>query len=232
MTVAAVIVPSDASDALAEASGRASVRRIVDVAWAGGAMPIIVVATDPGDAVSGVLLGSPAVLVEPSDDGIGPYRTGAAAAAATVQETTALLLWPGRMTWVDPETVTSLIEAHGARATELVRPVHDRRPGWPLLVPVTSADAVGDEDPADAGLPLIGEDVSLLELGDPGSVLGREVSLDELPGYHGPPEPVAGPPPEWGAAAAETPDPETTDPETPDPEMSDPEAPEPGATDP
>ena len=48
----------------------------------------------------------------------------------------------------------------------------------------------------------------LLELGDPGSVLGREVELDALPDYAGPPEPVGGPPPEWGAAAAETPDPE------------------------
>jgi hypothetical protein len=49
-----------------------------------------------------------------------------------------------------------------------------------------------------------------LELGDPGSVLGREVELDALPDYAGPPEPVGGPPPEWGAAAADTPDPEVS----------------------
>jgi len=47
-----------------------------------------------------------------------------------------------------------------------------------------------------------------VELGDPGSVLGNEVAIDDLPDYAGPPEPVGGPPPEWGAAAAETPEPE------------------------
>ena len=50
-----------------------------------------------------------------------------------------------------------------------------------------------------------------VELGDPGSVLGAEVDLDELPDYAGPPEPVGGPPPEWGAAAAEQPEPELSE---------------------
>ena len=38
------------------------------------------------------------------------------------------------------------------------------------------------------------------------------VDLDDLPDYAGPPEPVGGPPPEWGAAAADTPEPELGDP--------------------
>ena len=63
---------------------------------------------------------------------------------------------------------------------------------------------------------LAGVAISRVELGDPGSVLGSEVDLHELPDYAGPPEPVGGPPPEWGAAAADTPDPEVTfDPEVP-----------------
>ena len=47
MTVGAVIVPDGVAEALADATGRAAVRRIVDSAWAGGAIPIIVVAADP-----------------------------------------------------------------------------------------------------------------------------------------------------------------------------------------
>ena len=44
---------------------------------------------------------------------------------AEVRDTTAVLLWPARMTWVGPETITSLIEAHGTG------PAHDAaaRPG-------------------------------------------------------------------------------------------------------
>ena len=57
-----------------------------------------------------------------------PARWSAARSSrfAEVSETTAVLLWPARMTWVGPETITSLIEAHGwivARdaATDLAR---------------------------------------------------------------------------------------------------------------
>jgi hypothetical protein len=122
-----------------------------------------------------------------------------------VAETKAVLLWPARMTWVDPETVTSLIEASGASSAPR-RPAFAGEPGWPILM---SGDVAGewlDGGTGSLGDILAGRPIATSELGDPGSVLGREISLDDLPAYSGPPEPIAGPPPEWGAAAAERPD--------------------------
>jgi hypothetical protein len=112
------------------------------------------------------------------------------------------------MTWVDPETVTSLIEASGARLAPR-RPVHGGTPGWPVLLPIDAAHARLDGASGSLETAVAGDDIAISELGDPGSILGREVNLDDLPRYAGPPEPLGGPPPEWGAAAAETPDPES-----------------------
>lgn len=204
MTVAAVVVPDGVAEALSDAVGRTGVRRIIDVAWAGGAMPIVIVTADPDGAVAATIAGSPALLVEPGRaSGLETWRLGAQAAADAVSGTSAVLLWPGRMTWTDPETVTSLIEAHGRDPSAVLRPGRAGRAGWPVLVPgelvPAVLGAVGGtiEDAVDriAAAPL--------ELGDPGSVLGREVGLDDLPDYEGPPEPVGGPPPDWGAAAAD-----------------------------
>jgi hypothetical protein len=198
VTVAAVIVPRDAEEALADAAGRAAVRRIVDIAWAGGALPLVVVVDDPDGMVAAAVAGSPAHVV-PAPDGGAPYRAGAAAASDAVVGTDAWLLWPGSRTWVDPETVTSLIEAHGARPDEVLRPAHDGQPGWPLLVPVAGLELLDELDVAEA-------DAAPLDLGDPGSVVTLAVAIDAVPDYLGPPGPVAGPPPDWGAAAAEEPD--------------------------
>jgi hypothetical protein len=207
MTVAAVIVPESVSEALSDATGRTAVRRIVDAAWAGGAMPIIVVAADPDAEVAAALAGSPAVLVEPGKaSGVGTYLLGAQAAEASVRETSAVLLWPGRMTWTDPETATSLIEAHGLDPDALIRPHRAGQSGWPVLLPSGQAAAVLGAPGGAIEDALDDVEVGRLELGDPGSVLGREVELDDLPDYAGPPEPVGGPPPEWGAAAADVSD--------------------------
>lgn len=212
MTVGAVIVPDGVREALADATGRAAVRRIVDSAWAGGAIPIIVMAADPDGRIAKALEGSPAEVVDPGRaSGTKTYRAGAEAAQAAVQETTAVLLWPGRMTWADPETVTSLIEAHGRNADAVTRPRRAGESGWPVLLPLALLDDVLDSPGGDVADAVAGSEVHAVELGDPGSVLGAEVALDELPDYAGPPEPVGGPPPEWGAAAADTPEPELGD---------------------
>jgi hypothetical protein len=65
-----------------------------------------------------------------------------------------------------------------------------------------------------------------VQVGDPGVIHDRETAIGALPAYEGPPEPVAGPPPEWGAAAAETPDetPLEGPALAPYPQASDPEA--------
>ena len=210
MTVGAVVVPAGLEDALADAAGRVAVRRIVDAAWAGGALPIIVVADDDADGhVSAALQGSPAVLVAAGGSTLrGTYRVGLDAALAAVAEMSAALLWPGHMIWIDPETVTSLIEAHGRAPGQVARPLRAGETGWPVLLPVDRATELFSADGEALDEALDGLAIELLELGDPGSVLGREVSIDELPDYAGPPEPVGGPPPEWGAAAADTAEPE------------------------
>jgi hypothetical protein len=221
VTVGAVVVPANLEEALADASGRIAIRRIVDAAWAGGALPIVVVIDDDTDEhITAALAGSPAhlALTGAGDSAPGSARerpelvrfsAGARAALAAVTETSALLLWPGRMTWVDPETVTSLIEAHGRAPDESLRPERAGEVGWPVLVPAGRVALVLEGAGAstlEARLAALA--VGRVELGDPGSVLGNEVDLTSLPDYAGPPEPVGGPPPEWGAAAAETPDPE------------------------
>jgi hypothetical protein len=209
MTVAAVVLPASAEQALADAAGRLAVRRIVDAAWAGGALPIIVVLADADGAISAALEGSPARLVDPRGAvGLAAAGIGVAAALEAVRETSAMLLWPGRMAWTDPETITSLIEAHGRRGGQVTRPSRAGEVGWPVLLPADRALAILGAGVRTLDELVAGVDAATVELGDPGSVLGLEVRIDELPDYAGPPEPVGGPPPEWGAAAAETPEPE------------------------
>jgi CTP:molybdopterin cytidylyltransferase MocA len=209
MTVGAVIVPGGVAEALADATGRPAVRRIVDSAWAGGALPIVVAACDPDERIAAALEGSPATVVDPGKASeVGTYRVGVEAAADLVREMSAVLLWPGRMTWTDPETVTSLIEAHGRSPRELIRPRRAGERGWPVLLPVAQLSHLLDAVGGSLEGALASSPVASVELGDPGSVLGAEVALDDLPDYAGPPEPVGGPPPEWGAAAAEVPEPE------------------------
>src|SRR6188508_3403319 len=142
MTVAAVILYRDPAGALADAAGRPSVRRAVESAWAGGATPIVVVSLDPDGLVAAALAGSPAVLAEPAPVEHGPVGQivrGMAVAGEQVTETEACMIWPGRLVWVDAETVTSLIEAYGARRGSVLRPVYEGETGWPVVVPMEQA---------------------------------------------------------------------------------------------
>lgn len=215
MTVAAVILAASPESALADADGLPAVRRIADAAWAGGATPIVVVSADPSGAVAAALAGSPVTLAEPAPLEGGPggqIVRGAEVARAAVVETDAVLIWPARMAWVGPETVTSLIEAHGPSPAALLRPTWDGAPGWPALVPVSALgglSGVGAERmPADvlddvvaAGVP-----AALLDLGDPGVSHDVTTPRAGLPAYVGPSEPAAGHVHEWGAALADVPD--------------------------
>ena len=112
MTVAAVILAASPESALADADGTPGVRRLVDIAWAGGATPVVVCAFDPEGAVAAVLANAEVTLVDPVDPTGGPVAqivNGIRAAASLTTETDAALVWPARMTWVDAETVTTLI---------------------------------------------------------------------------------------------------------------------------
>jgi molybdenum cofactor cytidylyltransferase len=215
MTVAAVILAASPESALADADGSPAVRRIADVAWSGGATPIVVVSSDPAGAVAAALAGAAVTLAEPAPSDQGPkaqMARGVDVALTEIVDTDAALLWPARLTWVGPETVTSLIELHGTAPDSLLRPTWQGDPGWPILLPLDALSALRsvapDRMPPDVIADLIAAGIPIrdVELGDPGVAIDGQTARADLPPYIGPLEPVAGHVHEWGAAQAESPD--------------------------
>jgi CTP:molybdopterin cytidylyltransferase MocA len=132
---------------------------------------------------------------------------GCELATAEVQGTTAFLIWPARMTWVGPETITSLIEAHGTDRGTILRPAWHGDPGWPVLVPATLLDTLrsiaADRMPPQVIDELVAAAPSrVVEMGDPGVVHDVDTAPADLPTYEGPPDPPAGHTHEWGADVA------------------------------
>ncbi|HEY7130970.1 MAG TPA: NTP transferase domain-containing protein [Candidatus Limnocylindrales bacterium] len=215
MTVAAVILAASPDSALADADGLPAVRRIADAAWSGGATPVIVVSLDPSGTVASALAGAPVTLAEPAPAEHGPaaqMARGADVARGEVVETDGVLLWPARLTWVGPETITSLIELHGTDPDSLLRPTWDGDTGWPALLPTAALDALravaADRIPGEILSDLVagGLPDHPVDLGDPGVAFDVSTPRSDLPPYVGPVEPVAGHVHEWGAAVAEAPD--------------------------
>ena len=210
MTVAAVILSATYEGALTDTLGQPRVRRLVDLAWSGGALPVIVVAPDPDGAVAASLLGTEAVHGVPAPSEVGPVGqmvSGAELAMTEVSDTTAVLLWPARMTWVGPETITSLIEAHGPDPSTVLLPGWLGEPGWPALVPVAYLETLRGISPELMPLDVIHALVAavrtrVVEVGDPGVIHDAETAPADLPAYEGPPEPPAGHTHEWGADVA------------------------------
>ncbi len=204
MTVAAIVMIPNLETAFTDAHGEPAVRRVVQAAWAGGALPVIAVAAAGADssALADALADLPATLLQPSKDvphhGIGRFVAGFDAAVAEVSETAAALLWPLRYAWVDPETVTSLVEAHGATPESIVRPAFAGQAGFPVLVPVTSRETLLAEPTAPGGAAVdraiaAGVPARTVELGDPGIVHDLSTPWSALPPFHGPEQPAGGP---------------------------------------
>ncbi len=152
------------------------------------------------------------MLAEPAPAETGPVgqiARGMRVATDKVTETDACLIWPGRMAWVDAETVTSMIEAHGAHREAILRPRYEETIGWPALIPVSLLDLFAAQDatlmPDEllADMIAAGAALEVIDTGDPGTVHDMGTAMDSLPDYQGPPQPVAGAAPEWGAAAAD-----------------------------
>ena len=210
MTVAAVILSATNEGALADTLGQPRVRRLADLAWSGGALPIVVLAPDPDGAVAKALAGSEATYGSPAAPETGPRGQmvrGAELAIDGVRDTSAVLLWPGRMVWVGPETITSLIEAHGTASGTLLRPAWHGEPGWPILLPIERLDALRavapDRMPQDVVADLVAAMPSrIIEMGDPGVIHDADTAAADLPTYEGPPDPPAGHTHEWGADVA------------------------------
>ena len=216
MTVAAVILAASVESALADAGGVPRIRRIADAAWAGGAMPVIVMAPDPDGTVAAALAGAEVRLATPAPPESGPVGQivrGIDAAVATVTETSAVLIWPARICWAGPETAGSLIEAHGIDRGSLIRPTYRGEAGWPALLPLAARPALRDlprtamPDELLAALSGSGAvEVRGLDLGDPGTVIDGATRREDLPPYEGPADPTGGRSNEWGAPVAATSD--------------------------
>jgi molybdenum cofactor cytidylyltransferase len=214
VTVAAVILAASTESALADAEGQARVRRLADAAWSGGALPIVVVAPELEGTVAAALAGAAVTLAEPAPKEQGPaaqIARGIAVATTTVRDVDAALIWPARMVWVGPETVTSLIEAHGVDRSTILRPAYDGTPGWPVLLPVASAaglQGIAADRMPDGIIDDLARDseIRLIELGDPGTIHDASVARKDLPAYEGPIEPPAAHSHEWGASLADDPE--------------------------
>ncbi len=214
MTVAACILAATPESALRVVDGVPNVRRLADVAWAGGAFPIVVVAPDPDGSVVHALAGSEAAYAAPApvDGGpVGQICRAFDAARELVDATSAALVWPARMGWVDAETVTSLIESHGAEPGVILRPAFRGDPGWPVLLPVEQLESLralaADLMPPQL-VAALAESVPsrLVDLGDPGATHDIDTPAADLPPFEGPPEPAGAGSREWGAAVAATQD--------------------------
>ncbi|MGA2513286.1 MAG: NTP transferase domain-containing protein [Candidatus Limnocylindrales bacterium] len=210
MTVAAIILVPDTPTALGDADGEPAVRRVAHAAWAGGALPIVLVSNEVAgplaEAVADLPV-TPVLVTCGGPPGIAWFVDGQRAAVAAVAAATAGLLWPFRHAWVDPETVTSLVEAHGAAPESIVQPAFGGQTGFPILVPMgltgqLAAHAGLHGPEAVAALIAEGVPARVLELGDPGIVHDLATPGSNLPGYQGPPGPVGGPAPEWNSELA------------------------------
>jgi CTP:molybdopterin cytidylyltransferase MocA len=210
MTVAAVVLSASAEGSLADTLGQPRVRRLADLAWSGGALPIIVVSPDPDGAVKAALVGSEAVYGSPAPPDAGPAGQmirGAELAMAEVRDTSAVILWPARMTWVGPETITSLIETHGTDPDRMLRPAWHGDPGWPVLLPTQhlgALRAVAPDRMPDGVIEEMAASIGtrIVEVGDPGVIRDVDTAPEDLPPYEGPPDPPAGHTHEWGADVA------------------------------
>jgi len=215
MTVAAVILAATPTSALADADGTPGVRRLAAVAWAGGATPVVVCSLDPDGTVAAALANAEVTLVDPAGPERGPVGqivNGIEAASRLVTETDAALVWPARFAWVDAETVTALIAAHGEDRASVVRPAYRGEVGFPILLPLVHLDAFralpAGRMPGElfTDLEAAGVPSRVLETGDPGVTHDISVPHADLPPYDGPPEPADAHAHEWGAAAADEPD--------------------------
>ena len=215
MTVAAVILAASPDSALADADGTPGVRRLADVAWSGGATPVVVCSFDPEGAVAAALANAEASLVDPVPPERGPVAqivNGIEAAIRMVTDTDAALIFPARLAWVDAETVTTLIAAHGEDRDSVLRPAWDGEPGWPTLLPVRHLEAFAAlastrmphellEDLEAAGVPF-----RTLDSGDPGVTHDVSTPRADLPPFEGPPRPADEHAEEWGVADVDQPD--------------------------
>jgi hypothetical protein len=175
-----------------------------------------VVSFDPDGTIAVALTGAAVTLAEPvpKPDGVpvAQMRRGIEVARGIVKGVDGAFIWPARMGWVSPETITSMIEAHGVRPGTVLRPTFDGEAGWPVLLPLEGwaalASMAPDRMPADIIADVIASGVpeATIDLGDPGTTIDGATPSSELPPYVGPLEPAAHHRHEWGSEISDAPD--------------------------
>ena len=142
MTVAAHIIVSGKPST--SGAPRPELSRLVEVAWSGGAHPIL---------VSGLATGESAPTLSRAT-GSAEFAAVAADASAEVAGTTAIITLPLSHAGVDPETITALIAGHGRHAKQTLVAARNGVAGPIRLTPIADA----------------GSSETLLECGDEGAV--------------------------------------------------------------
>ena len=216
MTVAAVILVPEPAAGLRPVEGEPALRRVAQAAWSGGAIPIVIVTPDPTPELRAAVADVDVAFAQPGPDeprGIAWFVRGARLAQESVADTTAALLWPVPRVWVDPETITSLVEAHGATPAAILRPAYKGQAGFPPVVPASlfarlAARSGMHGEEALAALVEEGVAARPIELGDPGIVHDASTSRADLPPYQGPPEPAGGPAADWTVTLSQAADPQ------------------------
>ena len=151
----------------------------------------------------------------PSGGRSGQIVNGIEAASRMVAETDAALVWPARLAWVDAETVTTLIAAHGRRSGTA-----SLRPAWQGDAGLAGAGAGRVTSTAFRGLAADphaqraargprggGRAVPPIESATRASPTTCRRRAPDLPPYDGPPQPADEHGHEmWGAAEADQPD--------------------------
>ena len=200
MTVAAVILAASPASALADADGTPAARRLADVAWAGGATPVVVCSFDPDGTVAASLANAEVTLADPVAAGgrsRGPDRQrhrgrDAPGDRHATPRSSGLRASPGSTRRPSPRS--SPPTARTGRPS-CGRPTAGE-PGFPVLLPVAHLDAFRglavDRMPGDLFADLVGLGVPLriVDTGDPGVVLDVSVPRGDLPAFDGPPEPA------------------------------------------
>lgn len=120
MTVAALIL-AEATD-----GGAPALARVVDAAWSGGAQPILV-----AGLVAESVPPLPARRASSSDP-----ASALAEATREVQGTTAIIVLPIAHAGIDPESITTLIAAHGRTPHVPLVAAHEGSIGPVRLLPV------------------------------------------------------------------------------------------------
>ena len=118
------------------------------------------------------------------------------------------------MTWVDAETVTTLIHAYGEDRASVTRPdLATASPGWPILLPVRHLDAFAalgaDRMPPDLFADLEASGVPFRRHRDRATPASRTTARRRAPTCRPTPARPSRPTAhahEWGSAAADEPD--------------------------